>query len=132
VAADIDMLPFPSHAEKIIWIHPQEGGIQEVQQEVVERRNPIAHHASALRSSGEKPITAHRREWRRSPSCTACASRYQPPSQAGSVIASVDGFFLYYPSRRHIRAPLRAFIDFLRKEANVKPHFTREAAGHVR
>jgi DNA-binding transcriptional LysR family regulator len=32
-----------------------------------------------------------------------------------------DGFFLYYPSRRHIRAPLRAFIDFLREEANVNP-----------
>ena len=31
------------------------------------------------------------------------------------------GFFLYYPSRRHIRPPLRAFIDFLRKEANVDP-----------
>ena len=35
-----------------------------------------------------------------------------------------DGFFLYYPSRRHIRSPLRAFIDFLRKEANVNPRFT--------
>jgi DNA-binding transcriptional LysR family regulator len=26
----------------------------------------------------------------------------------------VDGFFLYYPSRRQIRAPLRALVDFLR------------------
>jgi DNA-binding transcriptional LysR family regulator len=31
-----------------------------------------------------------------------------------------DGFFLYYASRRHTRAPLRAFVDFLRKEAKVK------------
>jgi DNA-binding transcriptional LysR family regulator len=26
----------------------------------------------------------------------------------------VDGFYLYHPSRRHIRAPLKALIDFLR------------------
>src|SRR6516165_8046334 len=38
-----------------------------------------------------------------------------------------DGFFLYYPSRRYIRLPLRAFIDFLRKEANVNPRFTSRA-----
>jgi DNA-binding transcriptional LysR family regulator len=50
------------------------------------------------------------------------------------VPAPFDGFFLYYPSRRHIRSPLRAFIDFLRKEANVNPNprLTRGAARHVR
>ena len=44
-----------------------------------------------------------------------------------------DGFFLYYPSRRHIRSPLRAFIDFLREEANVSPdpRLTRGVARHV-
>jgi DNA-binding transcriptional LysR family regulator len=31
-----------------------------------------------------------------------------------------DGYFLYYPSRRHTRAPLRAFVDFLRAEARAK------------
>jgi DNA-binding transcriptional LysR family regulator len=30
-----------------------------------------------------------------------------------------DGFFLYYPSRRHIRGPLRALVDFLRKASKV-------------
>jgi DNA-binding transcriptional LysR family regulator len=28
----------------------------------------------------------------------------------------IDGFYLYYPSRRQVPAPLQAFIDFLRKE----------------
>jgi DNA-binding transcriptional LysR family regulator len=32
----------------------------------------------------------------------------------------VNGFFLYYPSRRHTRAPLQVFVDFLRKAAKVK------------
>jgi DNA-binding transcriptional LysR family regulator len=32
----------------------------------------------------------------------------------------VNAFFLYYPSRRHTRAPLQAFVDFLRKAAKVK------------
>jgi DNA-binding transcriptional LysR family regulator len=31
----------------------------------------------------------------------------------------IDGFFLYYPSRRQIPAPLQAFIDFLRKERRI-------------
>jgi DNA-binding transcriptional LysR family regulator len=31
-----------------------------------------------------------------------------------------DGYFLYYPSRRHTRVPLRAFVDFLRKAVEVK------------
>jgi DNA-binding transcriptional LysR family regulator len=31
----------------------------------------------------------------------------------------LPGFFLYYPSRRQIPAPLQAFIDFLRKERRV-------------
>jgi DNA-binding transcriptional LysR family regulator len=37
----------------------------------------------------------------------------------------IDGFFLYYPSRRHMRAPLQAFVDFLRKEAKVKSRARR-------
>lgn len=32
----------------------------------------------------------------------------------------LDGYYLYYPSRRHTRAPLKAFVDFLRKEAKGK------------
>jgi DNA-binding transcriptional LysR family regulator len=32
----------------------------------------------------------------------------------------VNAFFLYYPSRRHIRAPLQAFVDLPRKTAKVK------------
>jgi len=32
----------------------------------------------------------------------------------------VNGFFLYYPCRRHTRAPLQALVDFLRKAAKVK------------
>jgi DNA-binding transcriptional LysR family regulator len=32
----------------------------------------------------------------------------------------VDGYFLYYPSRRHVRAPLKVFVDFLRKTAKAK------------
>jgi DNA-binding transcriptional LysR family regulator len=32
----------------------------------------------------------------------------------------INGFFLYYPCRRHTRAPLQAFVDFLRKAAKVK------------
>lgn len=31
----------------------------------------------------------------------------------------IDGFYLYYPSRRQIPAPLQAFIDFLRKERRI-------------
>ncbi len=35
----------------------------------------------------------------------------------------MDGFFLYYPSRRQVRAPLQVFVDFLRKWAkgNARP-----------
>jgi DNA-binding transcriptional LysR family regulator len=32
----------------------------------------------------------------------------------------VDPYFLYYPSRRQIRAPLKAFVDFLHKAAKAK------------
>jgi DNA-binding transcriptional LysR family regulator len=32
----------------------------------------------------------------------------------------VNAFYLYYPGRRHTRAPLQAFVDFLRKAAKVK------------
>ena len=32
----------------------------------------------------------------------------------------VNGFYLYYPCRRHTRAPLQALVDFLRKAAKVK------------
>ncbi len=34
-------------------------------------------------------------------------------------------FFLYYPSRRHVRAPLQVFVDFLRKQANTKSRSSR-------
>jgi len=37
------------------------------------------------------------------------------------------GFFLYYPSRRHVRAPLRAFIDFLRNNQNVRARSTQRS-----
>ncbi len=36
------------------------------------------------------------------------------------VPPQIEGFFLYYPSRRHTRAALRAFVDFLRKVGKVK------------
>jgi DNA-binding transcriptional LysR family regulator len=32
----------------------------------------------------------------------------------------VNAFFRYYPSQRHTRAPLQAFVEFLRKAATVK------------
>jgi DNA-binding transcriptional LysR family regulator len=32
----------------------------------------------------------------------------------------LDAFFLYYPSRRQIRAPLQAFVDFLRQGTKVR------------
>src|ERR1035437_1975000 len=38
VATDIGVLPLPRHAEEIVWVHRQEGGLEEVQEEVVERR----------------------------------------------------------------------------------------------
>jgi len=31
----------------------------------------------------------------------------------------VTGFFLYYPSRRQMRPPLKALVDFLRDEHHV-------------
>ena len=36
------------------------------------------------------------------------------------ALPRTDGYFLYYSSRRHIRAALRAFIDFLSKTSKVK------------
>jgi DNA-binding transcriptional LysR family regulator len=36
----------------------------------------------------------------------------------------VDGYFLYYPSRRHTRAPLQAFVEFLRKTAKARRRAT--------
>jgi len=33
----------------------------------------------------------------------------------------IDGFFLYYPSRRHIRPALKALVDFLREARRDKP-----------
>jgi DNA-binding transcriptional LysR family regulator len=35
--------------------------------------------------------------------------------------APIDGFFLYYPSRRHIRPALKALVDFLRDVRRDKP-----------
>jgi DNA-binding transcriptional LysR family regulator len=32
----------------------------------------------------------------------------------------LDAFFLYYPSRRQIRAPLQAFVNFLRQGTKVR------------
>ncbi|HVZ50826.1 MAG TPA: LysR family transcriptional regulator [Pseudolabrys sp.] len=37
---------------------------------------------------------------------------------------SFSGPFLYYPSRRHMPAPLRAFIDFLKSERQPAPRTT--------
>jgi DNA-binding transcriptional LysR family regulator len=31
----------------------------------------------------------------------------------------IDGFYLYYPSRRQVPAPLQAFVDFLKKERRL-------------
>ena len=33
----------------------------------------------------------------------------------------LDGFFLYYPSRRQMRPPLKALVDFLRKARRRAP-----------
>jgi DNA-binding transcriptional LysR family regulator len=33
----------------------------------------------------------------------------------------IDGFFLYYPSRRHIRPALKALVDFVREGCRDKP-----------
>ena len=37
-----------------------------------------------------------------------------------------DAFFLYYSSRRQIRAPLQAFLDFLRQNMKVRRHQVRQ------
>jgi DNA-binding transcriptional LysR family regulator len=37
----------------------------------------------------------------------------------------LDGYYLYYLSRRHTRAPLKAFVDFPRKEAKGKDRARR-------
>jgi DNA-binding transcriptional LysR family regulator len=37
----------------------------------------------------------------------------------------IEGFFLYYPSRRQIRAPLQVFVDFVRKLAIGKARSRR-------
>jgi DNA-binding transcriptional LysR family regulator len=31
----------------------------------------------------------------------------------------IDGFYLYYPSRRQVPAPLQAFVEFLKKERRL-------------
>jgi len=38
---------------------------------------------------------------------------------------SVDGFFLFYPSRRQIRPPLKAFIDHLRQQRSTSGNDAR-------
>jgi DNA-binding transcriptional LysR family regulator len=50
----------------------------------------------------------------------------EPEVRAGRLVRlledwtpRVPGFYLYYPSRRQIPAPLQAFIDFLRKERQI-------------
>jgi len=30
----------------------------------------------------------------------------------------IEGFFMYYPSRRQMQAPLKALVDFLRRSKN--------------
>jgi DNA-binding transcriptional LysR family regulator len=37
----------------------------------------------------------------------------------------MGAFYLYYPSRRHVRAPLQVFVDFLRKQVNTKARSRR-------
>jgi DNA-binding transcriptional LysR family regulator len=39
------------------------------------------------------------------------------------------GFHLYYPSRRQVPAPLRAFLDFLRRQGPGSPHVARGRGG---
>ncbi|AKF04523.1 LysR substrate-binding domain-containing protein [Sandaracinus amylolyticus] len=41
---------------------------------------------------------------------------------------SVSGPFLYYPGRRHLPAPLRAFVDFVRSMEPTQPRARRRAA----
>jgi len=50
----------------------------------------------------------------------------EPDLRAGRLVRLLEewtprlpGFYLYYPSRRQIPAPLQAFIDFLRKELRI-------------
>jgi DNA-binding transcriptional LysR family regulator len=49
----------------------------------------------------------------KAPRITSCRSTRAPPS--------IDGYFLYYPSRRHIRPALKALVDFLRKARRDNP-----------
>jgi DNA-binding transcriptional LysR family regulator len=46
--------------------------------------------------------------------------------------ARSDAFFLCYLSRRHIRAPLQAFLDFLRQNMKVSRDRPRLRRDHVR
>lgn len=42
----------------------------------------------------------------------------------------IDGFFLYYPSRRQTRPALNALVDFLRNERRGRLHkATRNSSG---
>ncbi|HEX4183987.1 MAG TPA: LysR substrate-binding domain-containing protein [Caulobacteraceae bacterium] len=44
---------------------------------------------------------------------------------------SFSGPFLYYPGRRHLRAPLRAFVDFIRSEPVVASPNPRSKAAEA-
>ena len=51
-----------------------------------------------------------------------------------SALPTTDGFFLFYPSRRHNSAALRALIEFLRTELRKREppvHFAAQTPAHA-
>ena len=59
----------------------------------------------------------------------------EPELRSGSLESVLDdwqqpfsGPFLYYPSRRHMPAPLRAFVDFIKRRTDLGPRSVASAA----
>jgi hypothetical protein len=69
------------------------------------------------------PRTQRRARWNRHRLyCRAChftASRGRTVGPAaGGLVRHFSGAYLFYPSRRHVPGPLRAFIDFMRTQSH--------------